>query len=220
MDSKAHWERIYRDKNPTEVSWYQPRPELSLSLIEKAVPDRSAPIIDVGGGASSLVDELLRAGYQDITVLDLARSALDAARARVEAAGLPGDRVHWLEANVLDAPLPRARFAVWHDRAVFHFLTHASDRMRYVAKVRESVRPGGAVIVATFAADGPLRCSGLDVVRYDPDALHSEFGDQFRLVDSRREEHTTPSGATQAFTYCVCWMQSIAEHQAASAGVQ
>ena len=208
MDPKAHWERIYQEKAPTEVSWYQPHPALSLALIQRAVPDRDAPIIDVGGGASTLADDLLRAGYRDVTVLDLASRALSAARSRIEAAGLPADRVRWLEGDVLDTPLPRAHYALWHDRAVFHFLTDATARARYVARVREAVQPGGAVLVATFAADGPLKCSGLEVARYSPEALHAEFGDGFRLVESRREEHETPWGAPQAFTYCLCWLEA------------
>ena len=208
MDPKAHWERIYQEKDPTEVSWYQPHPALSLALIQRAVPDRAAPIIDVGGGASTLVDDLLRAGYRDVTVLDLAASALAAARARVEAAGLPADRIQWIEGDVLAAPLPRAHYALWHDRAVFHFLTDPAARTRYVARVRESVRPEGAVLVATFAADGPIKCSGLEVARYTPEALHAEFGRGFRLVESQREEHQTPWGTPQAFTYCLCWLEN------------
>ena len=208
MDPTAHWTHVYDSRSPTEVSWYQPTPALSLALIEHAVADRHAPIIDVGGGASTLVDHLLAAGYRDLTVLDIARPALDTARARVERAGLPVDRVRWLTGDVRTVQLPRAHYALWHDRAVFHFLTEPADRERYVGRVRESVRPGGAVLVATFAADGPLRCSGLEVARYSPAELHAQFGSGFRLVESRREEHHTPSGATQPFTYCLCWLES------------
>ena len=208
MDAKGHWDRVYRDKAPTDVSWYQPHAALSLALIEQAVPDRSAPIIDVGGGASTLADDLLRAGYTDVTVLDIAAPALEAARARVRSEGLPAERARWVVGDVLDVPLAPHRYALWHDRAVFHFLTAPDDRARYVDRVRRSVGPHGAVLIATFAADGPLRCSGLDVARYDAAALHAEFGAGFRLVESRREEHTTPWGAPQAFTYCLCWLEA------------
>lgn len=199
--NKQHWESIYNTKKATEVSWFQKEARLSLELIQHAVPDRSAAIADVGGGASTLVDGLLTAGYLDITVLDLASAALDQARARL---GPLADQVHWLEGSVLEVPLPENRFDLWHDRAVFHFLTDELDRQRYVERVKSSVRSGGHVLVATFADDGPTRCSGLDVARYSPDQLHAQFGDSFKLLSSTREEHVTPSGATQRFVYCLC----------------
>ncbi len=199
--SEEHWERIYRIKDPTQVSWYQPEPRLSLDLIRRAAPDPADAIIDVGGGASTLVDGLLDAGFLDVTVLDLAPSALAIARQRL---GNRAARVTWLADGVLDAPLPAANYAVWHDRAVFHFLTDPDDRARYVAQARRAVQPGGYAIVASFGPDGPVRCSGLDVVRYSPDAMHAEFGAGFRLLDSAREDHRTPAGATQAFVYCLC----------------
>lgn len=201
MDPKSYWEQVYRTKGPDQVSWFQPEATLSLELIQQVAPARDSAIIDVGAGASTLVDGLLIAGYGRITVLDLSPAALAQAQQRLpNAAG----SVVWREADVLTADLPAAAFDVWHDRAVFHFLTSAADRARYVAQVRHAVRSGGYVLVATFAEDGPTRCSGLDVARYSPDALHSEFGSDFRLVDSRREEHDTPWGARQAFTYCLC----------------
>lgn len=203
MTAKAHWDRVYEAGDTAEMSWYQARPALSLALIEKSLPDRAAPMIDVGGGASTLVDHLLAAGYSDITVLDLAESAVTAARERVMSAGLPAERVTWLTGDVLTLELPTAHYALWHDRAVFHFLTDPADQQRYVARVRGSVRPDGAVIVATFAADGPPRCSGLEVARYSSEALHAVFGSHFQLVGSRREVHETPAGVAQAFTYCV-----------------
>jgi len=202
MDTKKHWETIYRTKPTSEVSWFQPEAKKSLELIRRVAPERGAPIVDVGGGASVLADDLLVAGYTDITVLDLARSALDSARARLGAAA--SERVQWLEADVRTAQLAAARYAVWHDRAVFHFLTEAEDRARYVAQVSQAVRPGGYVIVATFADDGPTRCSGLPVHRYSTEALHDEFGSEFRLVASERENHETPGGEIQAFIYCLC----------------
>lgn len=201
LDPERHWERIYRTKAPTELSWYQPEPHLSVDLIRGVAPDLDAPVIDVGGGASTLIDRLLDAGYRDLTVLDLAPSALAVARQRLgERAGL----VTWVADNVLDAPLPSARYAVWHDRAVFHFLTNPSDRARYVAQARRAIRPGGHAMVASFSLEGPPKCSGLDVMRYSPEGMHAEFGEGFRLLRSVREDHPTPTGAIQAFVYCLC----------------
>jgi SAM-dependent methyltransferase len=156
--------------------------------------------LDAGGGASVLVDGLLHAGYHEITVLDVSAAALDVARARL---GPAAGGVTWLDADVLDAALPHAAFDVWHDRAVFHFLTEAADRARYVEHVRHALKPGGHVVIATFADDGPTKCSGLPVVRYTPSALQAAFGGQFLLVESLREAHVTPSGTTQAFVYCL-----------------
>jgi len=201
MDPRAHWQKVYETRKPTEVSWYQPAAGVSSSLIRRVAPDRSAAIIDVGGGASTLVDGLLAAGYSSVSVLDVSSAALAQASERL---GGDAARVTWLEANVLDAALPASAYDVWHDRAVFHFLTEAVDRERYVKQVRRSVRPGGYVMVATFASDGPTKCSGLEVARYAPEELHGEFGSDFQLVDSAREEHHTPTGAVQPFIYCLC----------------
>ena len=201
MYDKRHWEHVYETKPADSVSWFQPRAERSLAMIMDVMPDRRAPIIDVGGGASVLVDDLLRVGYRDVTVLDLAGSALAVARTRLGAAAAD---VHWLEGDVRTAPLPAAHFAVWHDRAVFHFLTDAADRAAYVAQVQRAVRPGGFVLVATFAEEGPTKCSGLPVARYSPDALHHEFGDAFEMISSQRETHSTPMGTQQEFIYCLC----------------
>jgi 2-polyprenyl-3-methyl-5-hydroxy-6-metoxy-1,4-benzoquinol methylase len=201
MDPRAHWQKVYETRKPTEVSWYQPAARVSLSLIRRVAPDRSAAIIDVGGGASTLVDGLLADGYSSVTVLDVSSAALTEATERL---GGDAARVTWLEANVLDAALPASAYDVWHDRAVFHFLTEAGDRGRYVEQVRRSVRLGGYVMVATFASDGPTKCSGLEVARYAPEELHGEFGPDFQLVDSAREEHHTPSGEVQPFIYCLC----------------
>lgn len=203
MDTKAHWEAIYKTNQPHQVSWFQREAKISLDFIRRVAPQLTAAIIDVGGGASTLVDGLVAAGYRRVTVLDLSATALEQARRRLGAAA---SQVAWLEADVLLADLPRATFDVWHDRAVFHFLTASTDRAAYVKEVQMSVKPGGYVLVATFANDGPTRCSGLPVVRYTADALHHEFGSTFRLVESVREEHVTPSGTTQAFVYCLCQM--------------
>ena len=202
MDPQAHWEDIYRTKDLTELSWQQPEAGLSLALIEELAPDRTAAVIDVGGGTSPLVDGLVAAGYRDVTVLDLAASALARAQARLgpERAG----QVSWLAADVCAAPLASGRYDMWHDRAVFHFLTAPAARAAYVRQVRHAVRPGGLVLVATFAEDGPARCSGLPVARYSAAALHGAFGEDFALLRQLREVHHTPWGAPQPFTYCLC----------------
>ena len=201
MDMREHWEEVYRTRRVDETSWFQPHARLSVEMILAAVPNRDTPIIDVGGGASMLVDDLLEEGYRDLTVLDLARSALDALRARL---GPKAHHVSFVEGDVRSVPLPAASVGLWHDRAVFHFLTDPEDRWRYLKQVRRCVVPGGWLLVATFAEDGPSRCSGLDVVRYGPSRLHAAFGSEFELVESRREDHRTPAGATQPFTYCLC----------------
>jgi SAM-dependent methyltransferase len=205
MNKEQHWERIYQTKASTEVSWYQPEARLSLELIRRVAPEIDAPVLDVGGGASTLVDGLLSAGYQDVTVLDLAPAALARAQERL---GEREAKVRWIVADVLNAPLPRASCAVWHDRAVFHFLTDSRDRIRYVAQARRIVRPGGHVMVASFGPEGPARCSGLEVVRYSPAGLHSEFGAAFELLESIPEDHWTPGGSRQPFVYCLCRVES------------
>ena len=201
MDRSAHWEHVYRTKAPDQVSWFQAEAGLSRQLIERALPDRGASIVDVGAGASTLVDGLLAAGYGRITVSDLSARALEIAQARLGAAA---DAVNWEHADVLTHPFAPASVDLWHDRAVFHFLTSPDERMQYVAQVRGALRSGGLALVATFAEDGPTRCSGLEVVRYAPEQLQSEFGAEFRLLESQREMHTTPTGGVQAFTYCLC----------------
>jgi SAM-dependent methyltransferase len=164
-------------------------------------PDRDARIVDIGAGASTLVDGLLDGGYHDITVLDLSEAALQVAQTRL---GRKGEPVTWQVADVCHADLEPASYDIWHDRAVFHFLTDAADRAAYVAQVRRSLRPGGHVIVATFADDGPERCSGLPVVRYSAAQLHAALGPGFGLVESHREVHVTPARSQQVFTYLVC----------------
>lgn len=201
MNRKQHWEAVYRTRRPTEVSWYQAEADLSARLIQEVVPDRSAPIIDVGGGASVLVSQLDAVGYINLTVLDLSGAAISAAQTRL---GSRSDRIRWIEADILEAKLASAGYRFWHDRAVFHFLTDPADRSTYVVQVRRAVPPGGHVLLATFAEDGPTRCSGLDVMCYSVAALHAELGPGFVYVAAHREEHRTPSGNVQAFTYCLC----------------
>jgi SAM-dependent methyltransferase len=200
VDRRQHWESVYASKATDQVSWFQTHASSSLRLIEGCA-GRDAQIIDVGGGASMLVDDLLDAGYRHVTVLDLAEAALAASRARL---GERAARVQWIAGDITRVELPAARYDVWHDRAVFHFLTEAADRARYVAQVLHSVKPGGHVIVATFGPGGPLQCSGLDVMRYAPDVLHAEFGAGFRLLAHETEIHQTPAGKAQEFVYCYC----------------
>jgi ubiquinone/menaquinone biosynthesis C-methylase UbiE len=201
MRSKEHWEKVYTTKATDTVSWFQPHADLSLDLIKATGISHDAAIIDVGGGASTLVDDLLANGYTDLSVLDLSAAALAAAQRRL---GARAAKVQWIEADVTKADLPARRFDVWHDRAVFHFLTSAEDRAAYVQTVFRAVKPGGHVIVATFAEDGPNRCSGLPVMRYRADELHAEFGEAFALLRHQKEAHHTPSGKVQQFVYCYC----------------
>lgn len=201
MHSKAHWDRVYSAKPIDTVSWFQEHALQSLRLIRDTGLPVSASIIDVGGGASTLVDDLLLQGYSAITVLDLSAAALTAAKARL---GGKAEHVRWMEADIVATPLPVHAYDVWHDRAVFHFLTTPDERRAYVDSVLRSVKPGGHVIVATFADDGPTQCSGLPVMRYSANELHAQFGSPFTLVRHERETHYTPSGTVQQFVYCYC----------------
>jgi len=201
MQSKDHWEKVYSTKDEDEVSWFQEHAKLSLKLIQNSGTPKIASIIDVGGGASMLVDDLLSSGYRSITVLDLSKAALAKAKARL---GDQASTVNWLEANVIEAELPMHSYDVWHDRAVFHFLNTPEERHAYVQTVLRTVKPGGLVIVATFAEDGPTMCSGLPVQRYSANALHAEFGDPFLFIGHEKESHHTPGGNEQKFVYCFC----------------
>lgn len=201
MDTHNHWEKIYTTKAPEQVSWYRPHLETSLALIKRSVSDRSASIIDVGGGESSLVDDLLEQRFQNITVLDVSQAAIDVNKKRLgeRAAG-----VHWIVADITEVELVPGAYDVWHDRAVFHFLTTPEQRTAYVRQVSNSVKPGGHVIVSTFGTEGPTKCSGLDVVRYNAESLHNAFGAGFQLIENSKELHHTPFGTTQPFLYCYC----------------
>ncbi|VVD88013.1 methyltransferase [Pandoraea communis] len=201
MQSKDHWNQVYSTKASTNVSWFQEHASQSVALIAQSEIEKGAEIIDVGGGASTLVDDLLGHGYRHLTVLDLSEAALAVARERL---GAGGDSVSWIAGDITRVELPVQKYDVWHDRAVFHFLTSEADRHAYVRAVLRAVKPGGLVIVATFAEDGLEQCSGLPVMRYSPDALHAEFGAPFTLLRKAREEHQTPWGATQKFIYCLC----------------
>ena len=207
MPSKNHWEKVYATKSSTAVSWYQPHATLSLDLIRRIGAARAAAIIDVGGGTSTLVDDLLAHDYRNLTVLDLSGEALAVARQRL---GHAGEGVRWIEGDITSVALPEQAYDVWHDRAVFHFLTDPADRRAYIEQVMRAVKPGGHVIVATFAPDGPTECSGLPVMRYAPDALHAEFGPAFELIEHSDEAHVTPAGGVQHFVYCHCLKPHLA----------
>lgn len=201
MQRKDHWEHVYETKPTTAVSWFQEHAAQSLRLIMATGLPRSASIIDVGGGASTLVDDLLAEGYTALSVLDIAAKALEAAQARL---GSDAARVNWIESDITSRGLALHGYDLWHDRAVFHFLTTQEQRHAYVQNVLRAVKPGGHVIVSTFAEDGPTQCSGLPVARYSAEGLHAEFGAPFELLRHEREEHRTPSGGTQKFVYCYC----------------
>lgn len=204
MESKSHWEQVYQSKAPEAVSWYAPHLETSIKLIQQATTDEQAAIIDVGGGEATLVDDLLDHDHQRISVLDISQTAIDIARTRL---GGKGANVAWYCSDITSATLPESNFDVWHDRAVFHFLTNENDRRKYIRQVIRSVKHGGHVIISTFGPEGPDKCSGLDVVKYDADTLHTEFGKNFQLIESSTEIHHTPFGTTQQFLYFYCRME-------------
>ena len=196
---QSHWENVYTTKGENEVSWYQQSPAPSFELIMQAGATHASAIIDIGGGASRLVDHLVDHGFEDITVLDLSAAALEAARRRLESRA---DRVHWIVADAT-AWEPVKAYDIWHDRAAFHFLTDENDRAAYIARLTKGVRAGGHAIIGTFALDGPEKCSGLPVARYDSASLTLALGSEFRLVDTRRHEHATPWGSRQMFQFSV-----------------
>ena len=197
MNRQEHWNKVYQTKASDDVSWYQRRPDVSLALIAASGVSKDAGVIDVGGGASPLVDFLLDDGYSRLAVLDLSGAALSHSRSRL---GARAAGVEWFEADVTSFEPPR-RFGLWHDRAVFHFLTAADDRRGYVATLRRTLQPGGSVVISTFAPDGPLKCSGLDVMRYDEQTILAELGAEFQLQEVRRETHITPWQSEQRFIY-------------------
>lgn len=201
MSGQQHWEKVYMTKSANQVSWFQEHAERSLEIIRSIGVKPDTRIIDVGGGASTLVDDLLADGFKDISVLDLSANALDVARKRL---GSKGDDVKWIAGDIRHVALPEQAYDIWHDRAVFHFLTEPADRLAYVQQVMKAVNPGGHVIVATFSPDGPEQCSGLPVARYSHAQLHGEFGPAFELVERASEEHKTPWGSVQHFIYCHC----------------
>ncbi len=204
MGRRRHWQQVYADKSPLEVSWYRPHLETSLELITATGVATDDRIIDVGGGASTLVDDLLEAGYNAITVLDISDAALDASRRRL---GSHAADVTWLEGDVTKVDLGAGDFELWHDRAALHFLVDEDDRRSYAATLKQSLVPGGHAVLATFAPDGPPRCSGLRVRRHDASMLAALLGDEFVERATRQDTHRTPSGNEQLFTYC--WFQKL-----------
>jgi SAM-dependent methyltransferase len=204
IGTRTHWDRIFAEKPSDQMSWYRSHLDASLALIERVGAGPSASIIDVGGGESTLVDDLLARGYSNLAVLDISQVAIAASKKRL---GGTAERVHWLAVDITQAELEPSSYDVWHDRAVFHFLTAEADRRAYVRQVLRSVRRGGHIIVSAFGPEGPTKCSGLEVVRYNAESLHAEFGANFQLISSSRELHETPWGTSQQFIYCHCILQ-------------
>lgn len=195
---KSHWENVYNENAPDEVSWYRTAHESSLRLIEKTGAGKDDWIIDVGAGASTWVDQLLAQRYKKIALLDVSAKALAYTRARL---GEAAQQIEWIESDIKDFR-PQHPFKVWHDRAVFHFLTHPQDRRSYVETLKSALCPEGHVIIATFAVGGPTQCSGLDIVQYDASKLSDELGESFELIESQNETHRTPWDSEQKFIYC------------------
>ncbi|MCU7843347.1 MAG: class I SAM-dependent methyltransferase [Candidatus Thiodiazotropha sp. (ex Monitilora ramsayi)] len=196
-ERKKHWEDIYRDKASTDVSWYQKEPILSLELIRAARASHHEAIIDVGGGASLLVDYLCKEGFSNLSVLDISGKALASTRERL---GVMSNSVAWHEADITEFVAPQT-YSLWHDRAVFHFLTESTDRNQYIEVLNRSLKPGGHLIIAAFAVGGPEKCSGLDIVQYDADKISGELGENYQLQEVRDEIHLTPAGKEQKFVY-------------------
>ncbi len=199
MKSKSHWENVYSTKSAEHVGWYKPYLHTSLAMIANTAVGTNARIIDVGGGASTLVDDLLGQGYEQITILDLSSAALSVARSRLGAAAA---KVKWIEDDIRAVQLPPAHYDIWHDRAVFHFLTKADDRQQYIENMQRSLKGDGHVIIAAFSPEAPPKCSGLDVQRYTPELLQNELGENFALQEHKSELHLTPGGVEQMYVYC------------------
>ena len=200
LNLKNHWDMVFKTKKPVEMSWYQPHLQKSLELIRRAGISREAEIIDIGGGASTLVDDLLKAGFKRLSVLDLSAQALTQVKTRL---GLKANQVMWVEANVTEVILPEHHYDLWHDRAAFHFLTSPEGRKKYVKIMDKALSPRGVVIIAAFSQKGPERCSGLDVARHSPESVQAELGKRYHLLETAEESHETPFGTRQEFVYCV-----------------
>jgi len=199
MSTQSHWEHVYQTKSPRETSWYEPHLAASLDWITRAAPDPSAAIIDVGAGESTLVDDLLARNYRTLSVLDVSETAIERSRARLGAAA---QTIRWIAADLLEAALPSHAYDIWHDRAVFHFLTEPDKRQIYLRQLMGSLMPGGHAILATFGPQGPEKCSGLPTQRYSADSLRLELGAAFRPIHDALIEHETPFGTKQQFLYC------------------
>jgi SAM-dependent methyltransferase len=198
MVNKQHWETVYQAKAPEALTWYSPHLDTSLALVGRAMPDRAGALIDIGGGESTLVDDLLARGYHELTVLDISAAAIAVARQRL---GDAAARVTWLASDIMQADLPERHFGLWHDRALFHFLTRTEQRAAYVERLLHALKPGGHAIIATFGPQGPAKCSGHDTVRYDAASLQRELGPRFALIEHCTELHHTPFDTTQQFVY-------------------
>ena len=215
MGRREHWEQVYASKPSERLGWYKPHLQTSLEWISAMGLDRGAPVIDVGGGASTLVDDLLELGYTSITVLELAAPALELIKARL---GRRSSSVTWICGDITESDLPDNAFELWHDRAVFHFLTEVEDRERYCENLRRALRPGGHVIIGTFAPEAPPKCSGLPVQRYDLDTLRETLGSDFELQQHSKELHVTPGGVAQMYLYCEFRLASPGISAAATPG--
>jgi len=200
MSLKSHWEEVYGSKNDSDMSWYQPLAENSIRLIEKAALDRGAKIIDVGGGNSVLVKDLMTKGYRSLTVLDISQTAIDRSKVQL---GLSSRRVEWLVGDIREILLEKAEYDIWHDRAVFHFFNEETDRKAYLSQLNLAVKTSGFLVIAAFCLAGPEKCSGLPVRRYDPELLAKELGKNFQLLESIQEPHHTPWGSEQCFVYAL-----------------
>lgn len=197
-DKKQHWEEVYKNRPVDRLGWYKPHIHRSVEWIKELVPDWSDPVIDVGGGVSTLADDLLAEEYMDITVVDISGKALSHARERLRD---KADRITWIEGDILQTELPEKYYTLWHDRAVFHFLTDENDQEAYIERMKMSLKAGGFVIMATFAPEAPPKCSGLPVERYDVYKLVTRLGSGFRLLGSVKEMHVTPGGVEQMYLY-------------------
>lgn len=197
MDKKTHWETIYQTKELENVSWYQPKPQTSIDLIEKAARSSEDAIIDIGGGDSFLAEHLLDLGFTNITVLDISSAAIERAKVRM---GERASRVKWIVSDIL-AFHPTEKYAIWHDRAAFHFINQAEEIEQYVEKASASLRTNGELIIGTFSVDGPLKCSGIDITQYSERSLEKTFDPHFRLESTLRVDHPTPFDTVQNFVF-------------------
>lgn len=200
MNRKSHWKNVYQTKEVNQVSWYREHLENSLQLILSTNIAKDEAIIDIGSGSSTLIDDLLNRAFTDISVLDISAKALENSKLRL---GKKAEKVKWIETDITQANLPKNYHSVWHDRAVFHFLTNIEDRRKYVELVNKSLKVGGHIIIAAFSLDGPKKCSGLEIVQYSPELINKELGNNFQLVNSLKETHHTPFETTQEFIYCL-----------------
>lgn len=199
MPNSDHWEKVYKTKNTDEVSWFLPKPTLSLDLIKKLSVNLDDFIIDIGAGASNLVDELITSNFKNVSIMDISQTALEHTKNRLKD---KGSKIEFLVGDITKITLPKNKYNIWHDRAVFHFLTQQEQRNDYIAQLKSSLAKNSNIIIATFSKSGPQKCSGLDVIRYDPKSLSEELGSDFELIEYVHESHETPSGNIQDFVYC------------------